>query len=188
MKQRLIGVIVLGCLAIIFLPMLLDGEGVTPTAMSRNIPPGPVIPKRLEIEPVRPVILSDTEELNNADEIAQAPSSAKKESPAKAEIVEVVRGKKPELGVQGIPQSWSVRLASFGNKRNAESLIKKLVADDHKAYSRPSETSQGTLTAVYIGPFLSLSEANQWQSKLEGKYDLSGKGLVVKFTIEELSE
>ena len=60
MKQRLVGAIVLGCLAIIFLPILLDGEGVTPTAMNTSIPDSPPFPEPLEIEPQRPEIISDT--------------------------------------------------------------------------------------------------------------------------------
>ena len=49
MKQRLVGAIVLGCLAIIFLPILLDGEGVSPPEMNIAIPTAPAFPEPLEV-------------------------------------------------------------------------------------------------------------------------------------------
>ncbi len=59
MKQRLVGTIVIGCLAIIFIPILLDGEGVSPPAMTTEIPDPPPLPVEPIIEQQRPQITSD---------------------------------------------------------------------------------------------------------------------------------
>src|SRR5690606_833624 len=59
MKQRLIGTIVLLCLALIFIPLLLDGEGIAPPAMNLNIPPRPQMDTPSVADPVRPTIVGD---------------------------------------------------------------------------------------------------------------------------------
>ncbi|HWK54617.1 MAG TPA: SPOR domain-containing protein [Hyphomicrobiales bacterium] len=60
MKQRLIGTLVLVCLALIFIPMLLDGEGIRPPAMNLDFPPPPRIDTPDFTEPVRPALVEDT--------------------------------------------------------------------------------------------------------------------------------
>jgi DedD protein len=189
MKQRLVGAIVLGCLAIIFIPILLDGEGVSPTQITLDIPSTPVTPAIPQIEPVRPIVLSDTDELDldlplETTETVQPLEEPRLERPA--EIVEVSREERPSLGVQGLPESWSVRLASFGDKDNAEGLLSRLLDDSYSGYSRQIDSSQGQLTAIFVGPVLSQTEASRLQSELEEKFNLSG--IVVQFTIEEMAQ
>ncbi len=60
MKQRLVGTLVLGSLALILIPLLLDGEGVERPPLSATIPAAPVFDTTPLPEPERPVILADT--------------------------------------------------------------------------------------------------------------------------------
>ncbi len=60
MKQRLVGTLVLGCLALILIPLLLDGAGIQPPPLSATIPPVPELDNTPIGEPVRPVIVADT--------------------------------------------------------------------------------------------------------------------------------
>src|SRR5690349_15559095 len=60
MKQRLVGTLVLGSLALILIPLLLDGEGVERPPLSGSIPPAPVFDTTPLPEPTRPEILADT--------------------------------------------------------------------------------------------------------------------------------
>ena len=60
MKQRLAGTLVLGCLAIILIPLLLDGAGIQPPPLSATIPPEPVLDDTPIAEPVRPEITADS--------------------------------------------------------------------------------------------------------------------------------
>jgi DedD protein len=69
MKQRLIGTLVLLCLALIFIPLLLDGEGIAPPAMNLNIPPRPAFDTQTIAEPVRPTIVED--QLNASGSLPQ---------------------------------------------------------------------------------------------------------------------
>lgn len=59
-KQRLVGTLVLACLALIFIPLLLDGEGITPAGIETTPPPAPDISFRNLPEPVPPVIDADS--------------------------------------------------------------------------------------------------------------------------------
>jgi DedD protein len=61
MKQRLVGTLVLGSLALILIPLLLDGEGVERPPLSGSIPPAPVFDTTPLPEPVRPEILADSQ-------------------------------------------------------------------------------------------------------------------------------
>lgn len=74
MKQRLVGTLVLGSLALILIPLLLDGAGVERPPLSANIPPAPLIDAAPLPEPTRPEILADKLELA-ANDIADAASA-----------------------------------------------------------------------------------------------------------------
>ena len=75
MKQRLVGTVVIGCLAIIFIPALLDGEGVSPPEMTSSMPAPPAMPEVPVIQQERPEITADTLSASepDADEQAAAP-------------------------------------------------------------------------------------------------------------------
>ncbi|MES2604847.1 MAG: hypothetical protein V4603_07910, partial [Pseudomonadota bacterium] len=60
MRQRLVGTLVLGCLAIILIPLLLDGDGIEAPPLSATIPPAPVFDTTPIAEPERPIITADS--------------------------------------------------------------------------------------------------------------------------------
>jgi len=59
MKQRLVGTLVLGSLALIIIPLLLDGEGIESPPLTLSIPPAPQVNTSPIPDPVRPIILAD---------------------------------------------------------------------------------------------------------------------------------
>ncbi len=203
MKQRLIGTIVLGCLALIFIPVLLDGEGVQdPAPVSISAPPRPdttIIPLP---EPVRPVILSDTDALDitnttvtnpgtatqvtvtEPDPTVDAePASATDVVPPAVEQEPVIPETEPRLTTQGIPEGWSVKLGTFSDRSNAESLVASLILENYKAYSRPVQSGTQTMLAVYVGPVLTQPEATSLQQELKANAQFKD-AVVVKFTID----
>ena len=184
MKQRLVGTVVIGCLAIVFIPILLDGEGVSAPEMTASIPEAPPMPIVPVIAAERPEISPDTldssqdessTELNNVRSDQQ---SAVSDTPPTPEL--------PRLNTAGIPATWSVRLASFGQMANAESLVDRLREKGYKGFSRPIETSRGPLTGVYVGPVMTENEAARLQPELAAAFDL--EGVVVQFYINELEQ
>ncbi|MES2625767.1 MAG: SPOR domain-containing protein [Pseudomonadota bacterium] len=209
MKQRLIGTIVLACLALIFIPIFLDGEGVQdPTPLTVNVPPAPEIIVTPLPDPVRPVILSDTDALNinnttapDPDLLPQAPviepaegvdtsesltaeqTNVPPPEPEAAPEADSIAVTKPELNTQGVPQGWSVKLGTFSDRTNAESLVASLILENYKAYSRPVQSGSQTMLAVYVGPVLTKDEASILQARL--KNDQQQKdAVVVPFIID----
>ncbi len=182
MKQRLIGTIVLGCLALIFVPILLDGEGVqAPSPLSITLPPAPEITITPLPEPERPIILSDTNALDITDTITTtAPQVTELEpalspdtnsaEPAQADVVPTPAEKpetvqqpsitEPRLTTQGLPEGFSVKLGAFSDRSNAEALVASLILENYKAYSRPVQSGSQNMLAVYVGPVLTQAEAN----------------------------
>lgn len=184
MKQRLIGAIVLGCLAIIFLPILLDGEGVSTPALNTTIPVAPTFPEPLVIEPQRPVILSDTEEIQIASDTENdtgASASAGPGTEATEDTVIQSSAERPALDAEGLPQAWSIRMGLFSDQTNAESLIAQLIDREYRAYSDQVMTSRGELTAVFVGPVLTRTEAEALRAELSSGFNL--EALVVDFNI-----
>lgn len=88
------------------------------------------------------------------------------------------------LDSTGLPQGWSVRLASFSNQTNARNLVERLQSNGHRAYTRQVSSSQGPLTAVYVGPDVDRAAAQRLREQLQRDYDLAG--IVVRYEIEEL--
>jgi len=204
MKQRLIGTIVLGCLALILIPIFLDGEGIQePTPLSVTVPPAPEITIAPVPDPVRPVILSDTDalDINNTTvpvvdpdtvpnvqvtespvPIADAgqPQDVEQEQPPAAQPEPATE---PRLTTQGIPEGWSVKLGTFGDRSNAEALVARLILENYKAYSRPVQAGSQTMLAVYVGPVLTQAEAKSLQEQLISEQQLKD-AVVVQFTID----
>jgi DedD protein len=111
----------------------------------------------------------------DALEAAVAAIMARKEEAAPA-----TADSTPQLDSSGLPQSFVVRLGSFGEKANADALVNRLLAAGHKAYGRQVTTAAGTMTAVYVGPVPTRAEANTLVSRLSTGFDL--KGVVETFT------
>lgn len=186
MKQRLTGTLVLGCLALIFIPMLLDGEGIQPAPTPAPIPPVPAFTDTVIEEPRRPLILADEVAPEPEPEIVEAPPAAPAASEAAAR--QTAAGstaaplEAPERRTSGLPESWAVRLGVFGDAANAEKLMKQLVDGGYKAYSRRMDGEGAARTGVFVGPVLSRAEANSLIRELANKYQLNG--LVVRFEID----
>lgn len=207
MKQRLIGTIVLGCLALIFIPIFLDGEGIEePAPLSITVPPAPEITIVPAPEPVRPVILSDTDALDINDTNVTAPDLATmpqvsdpdpaapddtsqpeadipQEAPPVASPAQTASATEPRLTTQGIPEGWSVKLGTFGDRSNAEALVARLILENYKAYSRPVKSGSQTMLAVYVGPVLTQAEAKSLQAELISEQQLKD-AVIVQFTID----
>lgn len=203
MKQRVTGAVVLVCLALIFIPLLLDGKGVQPAAPEpAAIPPAPVLSEAVFREPQRPLVQADQEPADrvpvspellgevtdtdsptlsaaagSAEQRQVAPTGQAEEQPVAATSAEQV-ARQPS----GLPEGWSVRLGVFGDKDNAEKLLKQLVDAGYKAYSRRIAGTASDRTGIFVGPVLSRAEANQLIRELSDKFQLNG--LVVRFEIE----
>lgn len=201
---------VLIALALIFLPIIFDGEGSYESEISSRIPAVPIITPMQDPVPTRPVVLANqpgfgiaapVEEIttpadeSNADEriddtpseIETPPELAETAAVGLAEIRESqpsFQREAPQLGADGLPQGWSVRLGTFSDENNASQLLERLLEAGYKAYSREIDRGQDTLTAVFVGPWLDRARVDSYQSELQNEFNLAG--YVVKYTIGDL--
>ena len=75
-------------------------------------------------------------------------------------------------------QTWVVRLATFGNPKNAERLAARLQQDGYEAYTQASKRADKDYTFVLVGANSEKQVAKKLSNDLQFKYDL--KGLVVE--------
>lgn len=218
MKQRLVGTIVLGSLALILIPLLLDGEGVERPPLSATVPPAPVFDTAPLPAPARPEILADplgsdtalpaeaapatpvdpaaeqTAETPAASPAADLPATTAETATATplptAPPAEVLAAEpaaaapelatpppastsEPALSADGLPETWAVRLGSFGNRANADALFERLLTAGYKAYIRPVMSGDVALSGVFVGPVLTQNEAVALQAELKTKYQIN---------------
>lgn len=166
LKQRLIGAIVLLALAVIFVPVIFDREQLQPVDRQTQIPPAPDItpvtipepePDMAEVDPAPPV-----DEIFLPDEEDQA---APVEQPAEVE--------EPGLNDEGVPNAWTLQVASYSNAERAEEMRKLLAEEGYTAYTRVVRNSQGEMTRLFVGPKLDKARLLEEQKAIEEKYKVS---------------
>jgi len=206
-KQRIVGTVVLLALALIFLPIIFDGEGSYQAPVSSRIPDAPVISILPEPMQSRPVIVGDVVavepdvattvsliEETASDAIDDAVEELIEELPEEPVVagdsVEITESEAifsrevPQLSDAGLPQGWVVRLGSFSDRDNANNLVARLQDAGYKAYTRDVRSDQGALTGVFVGPWLDRAQVNEYQRKLQEEFSLAG--LVVRYELERL--
>ena len=174
-------------LALIFLPIVFDGQGSYQNQISSRIPDAPLVAILPEPQQIRPIIIADAEPV--APDVVPAPVT---EPAAQTEpgIVEISTSEPaftreiPSLDRSGLPQGWSVRLGSFSDAANANNLLQRLQAAGYKAYARSISSQQGALTAVYVGPWLERTLVDDYQQRLQDEFQLAG--MVVRYEVEQL--
>lgn len=196
-KQRIVGTVVLLALALIFLPIIFDGKGSYEAPVTSRIPDTPIISILPEPVQSRPVIVNDTQPIepaiaatvNLVEEVVSEIEEAAviEEAAAEVEITEsqaIFSREVPVLSDAGLPQGWSVRLGSFSDAENASNLLVRLQEAGYKAYTRDISSDQGSLTGVFVGPWLDRGQVNEYQRKLQEEFSLAG--LVVRYELERL--
>ena len=202
-KQRIVGTVVLLALALIFLPIIFDGEGSYQAPVSSRIPDTPIISILPEPIQSRPVIVGDVVavepdvattvsliEETASDAIDEAVEELPEEPVVASDSVEITESQAifsrevPQLSDAGLPQGWVVRLGSFSDRDNANNLVARLQDAGYKAYTRDIRSDQGALTGVFVGPWLDRAQVNEYQRKLQEEFSLAG--LVVRYELERL--
>lgn len=180
-KQRLVGAVVLVSLAVIFIPMLLDGgNNSSMPRFGSNIPQQPDFdfePLEIPLQPV-PVI---PEERSRIIEKAEAPSSKTEQASepplAKPPVVTTTKpaettASKPT--VSGDKVSWVVQVGSFSQSANAIGLRDKLRENGFTAFVEKYRDNGKSSYRVRVGPELKRETAESHLQRLEQKLKLKG--------------
>jgi len=204
-KQRIVGTVVLLACCMIFLPIVFDGEGSYEPALTSRIPDPPQITILPEPKQTRPVIIADSDipavapSATDVDQTVSAKHAsdtgadtalniAQEDTDTVPKISESVpartghEGTLPQLGVDGLPTGWSVRLGLFSNADNAAVLLERLQNAGYRAYIREIESDEGQLRGVFVGPWLNRELSAGYQSRLQREFQLAG--IVVPYEME----
>jgi DedD protein len=205
-KQRIVGTVVLLACCMIFLPIVFDGEGSYESAITSRIPDPPQITILPKPKQIRPVIIADSDiptVAPPATDVDQPASAADQASDTSADIALTIaqvdtnvelevgesviartgqEGSLPQLGEDGLPGGWSVRLGLFSNADNAAGLLERLQKAGYKAYIREIESDEGQLRGVFVGPWLNRQLSASYQSSLQEEFQLAG--IVVPYEME----
>ena len=204
-KQRIVGTVVLLACCLIFLPIVFDGEGSYAPALTSRIPDPPQITILPEPQQTRPVIIADSDvpvvalpetdvdrpasanqtsasDEENAVTFAQEATAAVTEVSGSVPAYTRQDETLPQLGEDGLPSGWSVRLGLFSNADNAAILLERLQEAGYRAYMREIETDEGLLRGVFVGPWLDKQLSAGYQSSLQEEFQLAG--IVVPYEME----
>lgn len=202
LKQRLIGAAVIIALAVIFIPMLLEGPKENdPVSMKIEIPEKPVyeIPNRLGEAPAVPVPPA-TEPVLKAPEVVipGKPASSSEtvsppisvEKPVKKEAVTEKPVEPPVTAVAPVVKTepapkrvtisdsgFVVQVGSFSQRQNAMVLSDKLEAAGFPAFVESGKSKDKTIFRVKVGPQPTRADADKLRQKLFDNEKL--KGIIV---------
>lgn len=197
LKQRLVGAIVLVAVAVIFLPTLLDRETRRTVDLSTQIPPEPtIVAEVVEVaEPVAPQGVPAAKPLAEnyphepveaqpeADSPASENPSGEQAPPATAEAPEARQAESsiepPALNAEGVPDGWSLQVASFSSAERAQAMLEQLQAEGFKSYVRSAKMSQGTVHRVFVGPKINRAAAEAEKRNVDQRFKTNA--LVVEF-------
>lgn len=181
-KHRLTGAIILVILAVIFVPMLLDGESPT-TISETNIPPKPdefsskIIPLDEITQPALPET-SPSASPTAAQPAETEPAAAPSIEPAPSAAPAPATPDKPQ-STAGKPGAWVVQLGSFSSEQNAVALRDQLRAKGYKAFVEKTKSGAASLYRVNAGPELERARAEVLRDALEK--DMKQKGMVLHY-------
>jgi len=164
-KQRLIGAVVLVALMIIFLPMFFGDRNVEIVDILSEMPAKPAIPEFDITKPVPPVEKRKAEK----PEI-QTKSQQKK-------VLQELIGKK--VDANSLPVSWTLQVASFKERTNAEKLRDRLRKGGYKAYTKFRHDVEPKMIRVFVGPVLERKTIDGIKTSISKQFKLDG--VVVRY-------
>lgn len=198
LKQRLVGAIVLVAIAVLFLPSLFSRDAQRTVDLTSQIPPQPAeVAELLEVpEPRRPDNIPPAKALEeNYPHEAAAPSitppDAARAGPAAAndaatsvaaaspKAEEAPDSKQPVLNEQGVPDAWSLQVASFTSADRAEAMEKRLREAGYKSYVRKAQSGETTVHRVFVGPKIDRQALEAEKRQIDKRFGINS--LVVEF-------
>ncbi|MFQ5609053.1 MAG: SPOR domain-containing protein [Woeseiaceae bacterium] len=160
MKERIIGAVVLVAIAVLVVPVFLDGPPAQGEVLSEVVR----MPGQDDSVEIRTQVLD-----RNREDPMPARQAPQRQTPAAKPVAQAAVQSPPpgrEEAVESKPQAqknatatassptgmWAVQLGSFSNQQNAEKLAADLRKQGFAAFLSQVSTSSGALHRVRIGP------------------------------------
>ncbi len=171
LKRRLVGAIVIAAVAVIFIPLILDGTEEERLAVIEEIPPAPTFDFREQIAVSE--IQATMESRRRANAASMPQERASKDDEAESEL----------LDQNGLPVGWSLQVASFRDRDNAIVLRSEIRELGHGAYVLLNRTNEGQFYQVLVGPSLDQEGLSQAGQDIADKMGLTVQ--IVRYRVED---
>ena len=192
-KNRLVGIIVIFALAVIFLPMILDGSGVRNDSFQVIIPPQPdvasdpefdsrIVELNAKVEAIPELEQRFVDEVSS-DTAPQADSqeSTKSEtSPAPTPVAAKKVEESEMLPAKTGGDSWVLQVGSYQDRKKALVQRDKLRKSNISAvFIEQFNTDNKPSYRVRLGPFVNREQARVAQNKIKAKHNING--IIMKY-------
>jgi DedD protein len=193
-KNRLVGIVVIFALAVVFLPMILDGSGVRKDKFEVVIPPPPVVDANpefdtriiefnAEADAIPELEQRFVDEVSSAEQVA--PEPATKKTPAKKKADSNV-AKAPASSIAAVEptkiggDSWVLQVGSYQDRKKALVQRDKLRKSNVSAvFIEQFNVNQKPSYRVRLGPFINRKQTRVAQNKIKAKHDIDG--IIMKY-------
>ncbi len=142
LKRRLVGAIVIAAVAVIFIPLILDGTEEERLAVIEEIPPAPTFDFREQIAVSDIQAAMESRRRANAASMPQERTSKDDEAESESQL----------LDQNGLPVGWSLQVASFRDRDNAVSLRSEIRELGHGAYVLLNRTNEDSFIRYWLVP------------------------------------
>ena len=197
LKQRLVGAIIIVSLAVIFIPLILEGPEDELASRNQEMPPPPRIDYQAEVElPIptetpEPVAAPDSQPGRESPVVAAAPQAAAEPEPVPppAEPVAETTAAETPAPPPAAPApaassppaaagTWAVQVGSFSQQLNAQGLRDRLRKAGYTVFLRDVKTGNTHTWRVLLGPLNDRGKAEQLRDRLSREQHL--KGIVIQ--------
>ncbi|HUV20735.1 MAG TPA: SPOR domain-containing protein [Gammaproteobacteria bacterium] len=191
-KNRLVGIIVVFALAVIFLPMILDGSGMRKEKFEIVIPPPPVVDSKAQFDSkiielnakadaIPELEQRFVDEVSSENQVKRTAvtdeTPEKQENEAESASAPATAVAEP-AGVGGT--SWVLQVGSFQDRNKAliqrdklrKSNIAAVFIEQFNVNNKPSYR-------VRLGPFVNREQTRVAQNKIKAKHDIDG--IIMKY-------
>ena len=169
LKHRLTGAIILVSVAVIFIPVILEGPDNEWAPLSHSIPEAPQLDYRANLDVPAPIEAPVPVKRTAVQEPAE-PAETAVPTP-EPEPVEQAQPAKNSLS------GWYVQVGSFSQELNASGLNKRLEKSGYETRLQKSTTETGYAWRVMVGPGKTRGEAEKLRDRLARERQL--KGIVI---------
>jgi len=199
LKQRLVGALILLALGVVFWPIIFVQPENKGGLEQHAFPQAPSVatepveapgPAGLRASPEAPVldqvesddVLEDDGEpevVAAAEPVSSAAGPSTGDAPAAGSEVRSQPPQPLKMDAEGVPVAWTLQVATVSSAEKAETLRKRLIAMNEKAYVTTVSSGGNRLYRVSVGPKFERAELERVQSRINAEFGV--KTLIVRY-------
>ena len=172
LKKRLVGSLIFVSLAIVFFPLVFDGNEKDRTRYSEEMLDPPEI--RLGLQSME----------NVKKKISDMERSSASKLPEEL-VDENDYSKKPNFSLDenNLPVNWSLQIGSFQEEQNAVGLRARLREQNFRSYILSGKSSTGDWYRVFVGPLSDRGTLMEMKTEIKKTFGLQGN--IVRHRVEQ---